>query len=605
MKKKHLQKYYGLNLFSPPFAFPALQMDRLCAIFQGCRTVIPAWRATLGNIRILDASVYRKIAAGEVVERPLSVVKELVENAIDAGASEIAVELRAGGKDLVRVEDNGCGFGAGDIEVAFRRHSTSKLVELADLDRLQTLGFRGEALPSILEVADIDLETADNDEGRGWNCMFRGGVLKEKKQAARRRGSAVTVQRLFANFPVRRKFLKSDQGELRPVSAYLETAALARPGIAFSLRHNGRPVFAYAAVAGLAERVYQVFGKEFLDGLQPLDFAAGPFRLAGLVSRAQAGVSGKGRQFFTVNGRPVREKTLQAAFNNTFQSYLEKSLSPAGVIDLVIPSDQVDVNIHPMKLEIRFLDSQRLYRFVQQAVHAALGGPARPTIGMDHDVPGPGPGAAAQVEALAEAEGAALFARTPLAPGEDFRVLGQYLDSYIVVERQGELLVIDQHNARERVLFERLQAGFRSAAAPSAQSLFPLLLELSPAESAALDEARLELFRKAGFDIRRLSGAAIEVKAFPPFMSEGRIRDSVRASLRESPAGDEAGVEESFLASLACHDAVKVNQRLHPDEMRALVRDLFACANPHFCPHRRPIVVALSLEEIERRLKRR
>jgi DNA mismatch repair protein MutL len=204
-----------------------------------------------------------------------------------------------------------------------------------------------------------------------------------------------------------------------------------------------------------------------------------------------------------------------------------------------------------------------------------------------------------------------LFSAEQTAEGDEFRILGQFLDSYIVVERRGELLLIDQHNARERVLFERLQAGFRSGGAPAAQALFPLLLDLTPAEQAALDDARMELFRRAGFDIRRLSGSAIEIKAFPQFLSEGRIRESVRAALRPPPAGSEpaGGAEpgggEQLLASLACHDAVKVNQRLHPDEMRALVRDLFACANPYHCPHRRPIIVTLSLEEIEKRLKRR
>jgi DNA mismatch repair protein MutL len=561
----------------------------------------------VGNIKVLSENVFRKIAAGEVIERPLSVVKELVENAIDAGASEIAVMLRAGGKELVRVEDNGCGFGADDIEVAFQRHSTSKLVELEDLDRLLTLGFRGEALPSILEVADVDLETADNDAGRGWRCLFRDGALLERKQASRRRGSSITVQRLFANFPVRRKFMKSDQGELRPVSAFLETTALARPGIAFSLQHNGRAVFSYAAVADLSERIYQVFGKEFLDGLTPMAFSSGPYRFSGFISAARAGVSGKGRQYFTVNGRPVRERTLQAAFNNTFQGYLEKSRQPAGVLDLTVPPDQIDVNIHPMKLEIRFLDGQRVYQLLQEAIHAALGGALRrPDSG---EMIPPGGGFAAGVDMSAsESEAPFLFERQAPAPGDDFRVLGQYLDSYIVVEKDGELLIVDQHNARERVLFERLQAGFGSGGA-SAQALFPLLLELSPAEQAALDESKMAFFSKAGFDIRRLSGAAIEIKAFPQSLSEGRIRETVRAALGESTAGDKpdgaAGDEERLLAALACHDAVKVNQRLQPEQMRALVKDLFACANPYFCPHRRPIIVTLTREEIEKRLKRR
>jgi DNA mismatch repair protein MutL len=567
----------------------------------------------MSKIKVLSENVYRKIAAGEVIERPLSVVKELVENAIDAGAADVTVELRAGGKELVRVEDDGCGFGADDVEVAFRRHTTSKLAELEDLDRLQTLGFRGEALPSILEVADIDLETADNDEGRGWRCLFRDGVLKERTQVPRRRGSAITVQRLFANFPVRRKFMKSDQGELRPVSAFLETTALARPGIAFTLRHNGRTVFRYPAAASLAERIYQVFGKDFLDGLQPLAAEDGPYRLSGYVSTAQGGVSGRGSQFFTVNGRPVREKTLAAAFNAAFQGFLEKSRSPVAVLDLAVPPGQIDVNIHPMKLEIRFLDGSRVFRFVQQAIAAALGGALRPE-GTAPSVPA-GVAFASAMPAMTSTEtmdrGSKLLYAEPPPEGNDFRVLGQFLDSYIVIERRGELLLIDQHNARERVLFERLQADCREGGAPSAQALFPLLLELTPSEQAALDDEKLELFRQAGFDIRRHSGHAIEIKAFPQSLSEGRIRESVRAALRPAPPGegqagdDDAGRRESLLASLACHDAVKVNQRLHPDEMRALVRDLFACANPFHCPHRRPIIVTLTLDEIEKRLKRR
>ncbi len=561
----------------------------------------------MGNIKVLSENVYRKIAAGEVIERPLSVVKELVENAIDAGAAGIKVLLRAGGKELVRVEDDGCGFGADDIEIAFRRHSTSKLQELEDLDRVLTLGFRGEALPSILQVADIDLETADNDEGRGWLCLFRGGALQEKRQAPRRRGSSITVQRLFADFPVRRKFMKSDQGEMRPISSFLETIALARPGIAFTLQHQGRTVFHYPAAASLADRIYQVFGRDFLAGLQPLDLADGPYRVTGFVSAPQAGASGKGSQYFSVNGRPVREKTMIAALNNAFLGCLEKSRSPVAVLDLVVPPAQIDVNIHPMKLEIRFLDSSRVYQLVQRAVGAVMNGPLRPAGTAPPFSTGAALAGAMPVMTSTTLMdgGSKLFVAEPAPAGEDFRVLGQYLDSYIVVERRGELLLIDQHNARERVLFERLQAGYRAGNAPSAQALFPLLLELTPAEQEALDDARMEFFRNAGFDIRRLSGSAIEIKAFPQFLSEGRIRDSLRAALREGAGDDDGGGQENLLASLACHDAVKVNQRLHPDEMRVLVRDLFACANPYVCPHRRPIIVTLNLEEIEKRLKRR
>ncbi len=338
----------------------------------------------VARIHYLAEGVFRKIAAGEVIERPLSAVKELVENAIDAGADSIVVELKAGGKESIRVTDNGSGFAPAEIEIAFQRHTTSKLTELDDLDRLQTLGFRGEALPSILEVADIDLISSAGDDGRGWHCRFRDGRLQDKKECACRRGSVITVSELFANFPVRRKFMKTDQGEMRPITAFLEVTALARPTVAFSLLHNGRSVFSYPAAADLQQRIYQVFGKEFLQDLRYVEMDSAEYRLSGFISAAQTGISGKGRQFFIVNGRPVKEKTVLAAFNNTYQNYLEKSRSPAGVLNLTIPPGHLDVNIHPMKLEIRFLDGGRVYQFIKNAVEKAMGQPCsrRPTCRM-------------------------------------------------------------------------------------------------------------------------------------------------------------------------------------------------------------------------------
>jgi DNA mismatch repair protein MutL len=564
---------------------------------SGCMGVIVA------RIHLLAEQVFRKIAAGEVIERPLSAVKELVENAIDAGADTIAVMLSAGGKELIRVEDNGSGFAAADIEIAFQSHTTSKLTELEDLDRLQTLGFRGEALPSILEVADVDLSSADNDDGHGWQCRFRNGQLQDKMECASRRGSVITVSRLFADFPVRRKFMKSDQGEMRPITAFLEVTALARPAIAFSLQHNGRSVFSCPGAADLEERIYQIFGREFLKDLRAVDFSSGDYRLNGFISAAQTGISGKGRQFFIVNGRPVKEKTMLAAFNNTFQNYLEKSRCPAGVLNITIPAAQIDVNIHPMKLEIRFLDSSRVYQFLKNAIESTMGQPSRSQTDTLNAFSYKPDFTHAGREDVAASGDPFIFNEPVSSPGEDFKVLGQYRNSYIVIEKNGELLIIDQHNARERVLFERLQAGYQGGNVASAQALFPLLLELSPAEMQALDEEKLAFFKMSGFDIRLLSGAAIEIKAFPQFLTEAEIKETVRAALQQH--GGDLPAEEQMLAAMACRNALKVNQRLQSEQQRALVKDLFACANPYFCPHRRPIIVTMTLADIEKQLKRR
>ena len=557
----------------------------------------------VATIHFLAEGVFRKIAAGEVIERPLSAVKELVENAIDAGADSISVELRAGGKESIRVTDNGSGFAAAEIEIAFQRHTTSKLIELEDLDRLQTLGFRGEALPSILEVADIDLLSADNDDGQGWHCLFRHGRIQEKKACVCRRGSDITVSRLFADFPVRRKFMKSDQGEMRPITAFLEVTALARPAVAFSLRHNGRSVFSYPAAADLETRIYQVFGKEFLADLRPVDHISGDYRMNGFVSAPQTGISGKSRQFFIVNGRPVKEKTMLAAFNNTFQNYLEKSRSPAGILQLTIPPGHIDVNIHPMKLEIRFLDSSRVYQFIKNGIDNAMGQSSPPPVEMPHVFSRTADFIRAAGEETAAGGEAGIFAAPLLRGNDEFRVLGQYQNSYVLVEKDGSLLIIDQHNARERILFERLKNGYQNNNAVSAQALFPLLLELSPAERQALDEEKMAFFKKSGFDIRLLSAAAVEIKSFPQFLAEAEIKETVRAALQQT--GEDLPAEERLLAAMACRNAVKVNQRLQPEEQRALVKDLFACASPYFCPHRRPIIVTLTLADIEKQLKRR
>ena len=335
-----------------------------------------------------------------------------------------------------------------------------------------------------------------------------------------------------------------------------------------------------------------------------MDFSSGDFRLNGFISAPQTGISGKDRQFFIVNGRPVKEKTMLAAFNNTFQNYLEKSRSPAGVLNISIPPDQIDVNIHPMKLEIRFLDSSRVYQFIKNAIESTMGQAARlpadmPPSAFPH-APDLIPGAM-QKDA---AESSVFIFNEPVSSlGDDFRVLGQYQNSYIVVEKNAELLIIDQHNARERVLFERLQAGYRNGNVASAGALFPLLLELSPAERQALDEKKLAFFKKSGFDIRLLSGAAVEIKSFPQFLAEADLKETVRAALQQ-PEND-LPAEERMLAAMACRNAVKVNQRLQPEQQRALVKDLFACENPHFCPHRRPIIVTLTLADIEKQLKRR
>ena len=569
----------------------------------------------MGKIKILKADVYQKIAAGEVIERPLSVVKELVENSIDAGADDIAVSLTEGGKSAIRVEDNGQGFDPEDIETAFKRHSTSKLSELSDLDRISTLGFRGEALPSILEVSRVSLNSADNDDGAGVMAEFKNREMIRRQAIAWKRGTRIDVEGLFYNFPVRQKFLKSERTELNQVVAFLEQCCLASFHISFSLQHNGKNVFEYKKTASLRERIYQVFGKEFLEALQEIDFRQPPCILYGFGSSINTGTGHKKHQYFFINRRPVREKTLFAALNQTYGPYLEKSRSPVAILHLDVPPQDIDVNIHPMKLEVKFRDSGRVFTFVKTAIELSLGGkgPFTPRGPGQHFPAGidrsgkNGIFASGRPDAGTADSGwiaqPGLFDRQQ-ASEAGFSILGQFLDSYILVEKDGELLIVDQHNAHERIHFDRIKNQYQNQQVASISPLFPLVLELTPSEKTALDRDKLELLDHLGFELRPLSGNAFDVKKFPRILEERLVRDTVLAIIHLRQEED-MNLEDRVFSEIACKSAIKVNRRLYPEEMERVVSDLFQTSNPEFCPHRRPIIIRISREEIEKRLKRK
>jgi len=592
----------------------------------------------MGKIKTLRADVYKKIAAGEVVERPLSVVKELVENSIDAGADTIKVEIIEGGKRLIKVVDNGTGFDPEDIEPAFKNHSTSKISELSDFDSLNTLGFRGEALPSILEVAKIEIKTSGNNEGRGIYCVFEEGKLLTKNEIACSRGTSTEVKDLFYNFPVRKKFLKTERTELNQIISFLEPVALVNYDRSFELIHNGKTVFIYKKAGSLKDRIYQVFGKDFLDSIQEVNFEQGMnnYKLTGFISKLNTGLSVKKRQYFFVNRRPVRERTLIAALNNTFQKFLEKHRSPIGILLIDLPPEEIDVNIHPMKLEIKFIDSSAVYQFVKQAIESSFGvadefsaamemkpggsapGPfsgnyqGRPGMNVNPGtaysreragMPQPYPDTGTQVPG-GDYEQAQLFSGNFLDE-DDFLIIGQYRNSYILAEKDKELLIVDQHNAQERVNFDHLKKEYQEDKVTSISPLFPVIIELSPSEVSGLDSRKTELLEKIGFRMEALSGNSFDIKAFPQVLEEKSIKDSILTVIHMSVKEGDISFEDEVLAEIACKSAIKVNHKLYPDQMKTIVRNLFASTNPYFCPHKRPIIVEFSLEQIEKLLKRK
>lgn len=590
----------------------------------------------MGKVKTLREDVYKKIAAGEVVERPLSVVKELVENSLDAGADNIKIEVIDGGKQLIKITDNGSGFNPEDIEPAFKNHSTSKISELSDFDTLTSLGFRGEALPSILEVAKIEVKTSDNNDGRGIHCVFAEGEIIQKQEVSFSRGSSILVKDLFYNFPVRKKFLKTERTELNQIISFLEPVTLVHHDKSFELVHNNKTVFVYKKTVGLKDRIYQVFGKDFLESLQEVDFEENNYRIGGFVSRLNTGISVKKHQYFFVNRRPIREKTLIAALNNTFEKFLEKSRHPIGILMLAIPPHEVDVNIHPMKLEIKFENSSTVYQALKHAIESSFGVmeefsadkgiSAHPgssaAFSNRYGSPGrfSGGGGGYRGQDWQPSHPAGMEAQKPysdhqqaqLFPGsfldeEDFSIIGQYKNSYILVEKNNDLLLVDQHNAQERVNFDQLKKEYQEDKVVSISPLFPVIMELSPSETAGLDEGKVELLGKIGFRLESLGGNTYDIKAFPQVLGEKNIKDAIRTviHLNVDAKEDETDFEDQVLAEVACKSAIKVNHKLFPDQMKTIVKNLFNTSNPYFCPHKRPIIVEFTLEQIEKLLKRK
>ena len=574
------------------------------------------------KIQILPDVVANRIAAGEVVERPASVLKELLENAVDAGATAIVVEIEQGGKTLVRVADDGEGMGREDALLALDRHATSKVRSADDLVGVATFGFRGEALPSIASVSRFELDTCDGD-GVGTRIAATGGLVTGVEDVARRRGTTVTVRGLFHNTPARRKFLRSARSEQRACVDVVETLALARPGLGLVLLADARAVLEALPAATLAPRVAQVFGADAAATLVPVDWRDGALAVTGLVQRpADASAAGRRAHLF-VNGRPFRDHFLVRAAERGYRATIPAGLRPSVVLVLEVPPADVDVNVHPAKAEVRFRDRFAVEAAVEDAVHRALGelvaaAPlARAALPWEHAAAGRDPATvfAARAEAAPPSgaapdlfdEHAAPAPHEHSALADSVRVVAQVHDSYILVEAQAGLLIIDQHSAHERVLFERAMAAIERGDAASQKLLFPLTIRLEPGELDALEDSR-ELLERLGYEIAPFGGNAVIVHAAPApharFDAERCLREIV-GDLAGGRFGALANRLERFASTFACRAAIKAGHPLTRAEMEELVSRLFDSAHPAHDVHGRPTIVQLPRLELERRFGRR
>jgi DNA mismatch repair protein MutL len=554
------------------------------------------------RIAVLAPQVADQIAAGEVVERPASVVKELVENALDAGARAVRVEIEDGGKSLIRVSDDGEGMARADAELALSRHATSKIREAADLIGVGTFGFRGEALPAIASVSRFELATSP-DGATGTRLRLVGGKREGVDDAVRQRGTTVTVRALFFNTPARRKFLRAQATETRAVVEAVTLLALTRPETAFTLSSDERTLIDVRPAASAIERVSALWGGQLADTLLPIAHREGPLEVRGFAQRpAQAKPTGR-KGYVFVRGRPIRDPFILRAAEAGYRSTLAPDDRPSLILFLDLPGDAVDVNVHPSKLEVRFRDKFFVEKVVEEAVRGALGPlAAAAPLGIGDSGLGTWDvetGSAVPLDMFAG--DSRVPSPEPLTPP-----LLQVFDTYILFQSDSGVAIVDQHSAHERVLYERVMRQLTGDGAPAQRLLLPLTLDFSGAELEAI-EAHRELLRRVGFEVEPFSGRSMVVHTAPnphPRFDAARCLQELVADLAGGRFGGLANRLERFAATFACRAAIKAGQRLGVEEMRELVLRLLSATLPAHDVHGRPTVVQLPRGELERRFGR-
>ena len=574
----------------------------------------------MSRIRVLDRAVAERIAAGEVVERPAAVVKELVENSLDAGARAITVEVEGAGLRLIRVSDDGLGMDSEDAPLAVQRFATSKIASVADLERVTTYGFRGEALPSIAAVSRLELVTRPPAALAGTRVVVVGGGPPAVSAAGTAPGTVVTVADLFVNTPARRKFLKSPAREFALIADAVQRLALAAPAVTFRLQHDGREVLLYPA-SSPEERLAQVLGRDLAVAMVPLQGRGGEVTVSGWVIRPERARPGRQADYLFVGGRPVQSRMLSRAVLQGYAELLPLGRSPTAVIFLWMDPSTVDVNIHPRKLEVRFTDEHRVFASVAREVREALrqpqglraasavsGGRAGlPAARVGGVLSASGPGS--HLPAALLGGGGAVAEVPPLYPQPPrrlppLRLLGQMLATYLLAETADGLVLIDQHAAHERVLYERLLRA--SGAENAAQILtLPVPVDLTAAEMSVLDEF-LPAAAALGFLLEPFGETTILVRGVPGALARGAPEDLVRRALvamLDLRRGDEA-VRRLAIAT-ACHTAVRAGDLMTEEEMEELLQDLAATDDPFTCFHGRPTMVWVSRQTLEHWFLRR
>lgn len=563
-----------------------------------------------------------RIAAGEVVERPASVVKELVENSLDAGATEISVAVEKSGTSLIRVTDNGDGMAPEDLALSVERHSTSKLRTEDDLFRIATLGFRGEALPSIGSIAKLEIVSRQAVTATGHRIRIDGGRKVAVRASAASVGTTVEVAEIFFNTPARRKFLKSPATELSHICDVINRTALAYPAVHFRLQHDGRNVADYVAVREAKDRLRQVLGFDVAKNLGHFSLRLGELEISGYLSAAPVSYPNARYVYTFVNCRYVRDKVLTHAAMQGYDTLLMKGQYPAVVLFLEIPYGEVDVNVHPAKYEVRFRRQSDVHGLVARAVHGALQDRAKepsarprsvdrrdfafvmePSLAYAHST-----GADYQTTGAREVFSLPLQAQAlPNGFFSSMTVLGQILGCYLVCASAQGLSLIDQHAAHERVAFEKLRRQLNAGQVVKQSLLIPQTLELAAGELLLL-ERKLAVLERFGFLLEPFGPSSYAITAAPSLLPEADYVPTVRQMIAELAEVDESEKLrqhlEERLATIACHSVIRANRKLEPGEMRALLADLDQTERATQCPHGRPVLIEFSRDQLDRLFKR-
>ncbi len=571
-----------------------------------------------GRIRVLPGDVISRIAAGEVIERPAAVVKELIDNSLDAGSTKITVDVKDGGGGLIRVVDDGEGMSRSDAALAFQRHATSKLVSDRDLMSIKTLGFRGEALPSIASISKIRLVTARRGESVGTQLLLSGGAVVEAHDVAAPHGTHIDVTDLFFNTPARKKFLKTTATEFSHISHTVQQTSLAWPKIQFHLRHNGQDILQFPAVASHRDRVLQVYHRRFVEQCVDVQGSGPRVHLEGYTIKPVHARAGRTPQDLFVNRRPVKNSTVSHAVCDAYESFLAKGRHPLFVLFLEVEPDRVDVNVHPTKREVRFLEQDAVHREVRRAVRESLGtgsserageSPVTSPVRLEGRDPleqgtlhlSSGSPDAAPASAVSDVTQRYQVGAPSAGALSEVIPFGQLNRTFLVAQVGSELHVVDQHTAHERVLFERLQRAWAGQTMPSQRLLIPEPVDL-PSHGAVVLSQHLSDLEKLGLLIEPFGASSFLIRAVPMILGRldyaALVQDLIEDLAQwNSVSSLEARVRPVF-ATLACHSAVRAGREMDAPEMKQLIQDWVGEGLPTTCPHGRRVALRLPSEEL-------